>query len=263
MDTKDAPPEWANGFLTASVRVPDDWSHIGLLPEVYEGDDKQTHRRWPRTPGQWFSSTMTTAEYHLAVGEGWDVRIKRRYLWHKPQCDPARGWRDKLVALRGRYQTAAERGDIVAKALAATVRRLMLNTIGLWFSHQAFTDGYVRREDIPHLMAGNPTARVSVHGRHWFYVRIPRDPAGNVWQHPEWAAQTWGKARAKLAGRALDLPFESIVGLRTDSIIATIDPGWQGDKPGTFRLKEIIEGPLSAPRNDTEMRALLANARRV
>lgn len=263
IDAKPDAPGWANGFLTASVQVPDNWAHIGLLPEVYDGDDGLTHRRYPRTPGQWFTSTMTTAEYLLAIDNGWDIRIKRRYLWHKPACDPARPWRDKLVSLRGRYTIQAKRGDIVAAALSATVRRIMLNTIGLWFSHQAFTDGYVRREDIPRLMADHPDAHVTVHGKHWFYARIPRDPAGNVWQHPEWAAQVWGKARAKLAARALELPFESIVSLRTDAIWATIDPAWQGSTPGTFRLKEIVAGPVAAPRNDADMRALLAIARKV
>jgi hypothetical protein len=264
MDTKTEPPGWATGFLTASVRVPDTWAHIGLLPEVYDGDDGLTHRRWPRTPGQWFASVMTTAEYGLAVSQGWDIRIKRRYLWHKPLCDPARPWRDKLVSLRERYETQAKRGDIVAKALAGTVRRLMLNTIGLWFSHQAFTDGYVRREDVSKLMGEHPGAQLRVHGRHWFYVRIPRDPAGNAWQHPEWAAQVWGKARARLASVALGMPFDSLVSLRTDAIWATYDPGWPDvGKPGTFRLKEIVEGPLSAPRNESDMRLLLSQARRV
>jgi len=264
MDTKSEGPGWASGFLTASVHVPKDWAHIGLLPEIYDGDDGETHRRYPNTPGQWFSSTMTTAEYQLAISQGWDVRIKRRYLWHKPACDPARVWRDKLVALRERYTIAAKRGDIVAAALSQTIRRLMLNTIGLWFSHQAFTDGYVRREDIPQLMADHPDAHVQVHGRHWFYVRIPRDPSGNVWQHPEWAAQVWGKARAKLAAVALGMPFESIVSLRTDAIWATYDPGWPDvGKPGTFRLKQIVEGPVLPPFGEADMRAILARARSV
>lgn len=264
MDTKDAPPEWSSGFLTASVRVPDEWAHIGLLPEVYDGDDGKTHRRWPRQPGQWFASTMTTAEYQVAIAAGWDVRIKRRYLWEKPACDPARQWRDKLVSLRERYTLQASRGDIVSKALASTVRRLMLNTIGLWFSHEAFTDGYVKREDIPQLMRDHPNAHIRVHGRHWFYVRLPRNPAGNVWQHPEWAAQVWGKCRARGAAVALGVPFDWLVAYRTDEWWMTQDPGWPDTgKPGTFRLKEIIEGPLSPPRNEADMRLLLSQARRV
>lgn len=269
VDTKDTPPGWANGFLVASVRVPDEWAHIGLLPEPYQGDDGQTHRRYPRTPGQWFSSTMTTAEYALAVARGWDVRIKRRILWPAPKCDPARQWNEKLQSLRGRYAIQAQRGDIVAAALAGTIRRLMLHTIGLWFSHSPTSDGYVKREDVPQLMRDHPDARLTVHGRHWFFVEIPRAPEPEAWKRPEWAAQVWGKCRYKLAAAALDAPFDSLVSLRTDAIWLDQEPLWTdwtevgAGKPGTFRLKEIIEGPLSAPRNEADMRALLPHARRV
>lgn len=263
VDTRDEPPGWANGFLVASVRVPDEWAHIGLLPEPFVENGK-TRRRYPRTPGQWFSSTMTTAEYTLAVARGWDVRIKRRILWHKPPCDPARVWNEKLQGLRGRYAIQAQRGDIVAKALAGTIRRLMLHTIGLWFHHDATSDGYVRREDVTQLMRDHPDARLTVHGKHWFFVEIPRQPTPQVWRRPEWAAQVWGKCRYKLAEAALLIPFDSIASLRTDEMWLTEEMEWpDGEKPGTFRLKETIEGPLAVPRTNGDMDVLLADRKRV
>jgi hypothetical protein len=74
----------------------------------------------------------------------------------------------------------------------------------------------------------------------------------------------WGKARAKLASVALGLPFNSIVSLRTDAIWSTHNPEWPDvGKPGTFRLKAIIEGPVSAPRGEADMRAMLSAARSV
>ena len=259
-DTRPDPPGWTCGFLVASVHVPDGWAHVGLLPEVYD-DARGAHRRWPRSG--WFVSVMTTAEYDLAIKQGWDVRIKRRWLWHKPPCDPAGLWRDKLVSLRRRYQLAAHRGDVVAMALQATVRRLMLNPIGLWFSHEAFTDSYVPRSEAGRIAL---EAHVSVRGD-YLHVRTPREFGHPLYQHPEWAASVWGRARAKLATWALKLPYYSIGALRTDEIWSTVLPNWPDtDKPGEFRLKETIDDnglPFLMPTDETTMRLLLTRARRV
>jgi hypothetical protein len=78
-------------------------------------------------------------------------------------------------------------------------------------------------------------------------------------QHPEWAATVWGRCRARTARAALLLPFDDIVSIRTDAIWSsrTFDTEDDG-KIGTFRVKDKLVGPITPPRNEQDMRLLLA-----
>ncbi len=73
---------------------------------------------------------------------------------------------------------------------------------------------------------------------------IPVNEYSQRFVHPEWSASVWGRARARLAERALELPIDDIVALSTDCIWSRSTHNWvDGDAkytPGSFRIKDYV-----------------------
>lgn len=256
-DWRNENPGHVTGFIQADCKVPNDWNHIGLLPRLI-GDNERPHRDYPRTPGEWFTGWFTTAEAALAFEHGWIKRVTERWLWPTPTTDPAAQWMRKLRGLRAEYEASS---DELAPVLAGTIRRIHLQAVGTWFRHEGLEYGRVARSEAQQVPVGAKV--VYRDGTIIYTAPTTLSDAQARFQHPEWAATVWGRARARLAARALEVPFDSIVSLRTDALwldenIAWLY-GWEDDgKVGTFRLKDRIPGPIQAPRDEQEMRELLA-----
>lgn len=241
------------GFYRVVFQVPENWQHIGLLP-VWNG-----RPTWPCvSDGQWYESYACGEEVKLARENGWNVQIAERWLFadeKTPGADPLRTWTEKLRTLRA--ACTDEREGKLGKPLRDAIRALLIKAIG-----GLHRRGRAVLVETPIAESENlPEGAVldeDVYGLNGDVIRwwrpVALDAAMAQFQHPEWACLIWGRARARLARMALSLPFGSIVALRTDAIVTTVEVRTCGDdKPGTFRLKERYDVPGGMlPRNDQE-----------
>jgi hypothetical protein len=255
-DRRNEPPGYTVGFVEADVRVPDGWAHIGLLP-MLEGSDEHPHRVYPRNPGQWFTGWFSTAEAMLAIEQGWRLRIMRRFLWPRPTTAPTDSWIRKLREMRETYEAYGRGGDAIAAELAGTIRRVHIQAVGTWFRHEAFEYGRVTRSEAHQVPSGAEV--VLRDGLIKYRVATGLSDAQKRFQHPEWAATVWGRARARLAREALRHEFDAIVSLRTDALWLDHEPHVEDDgNVGSFRVKDRIAGPIAPPRTEQDMRLILA-----
>lgn len=242
-DTIDEFAGYRVGFYRVEFQVPPGWNHIGLLPTW---NPKERRSVWPSRPSTyWYTSYCCAEELRLALEQKWPISIKERWLFDAGDTiaqDPLRRWIERLRKLR---DDASQEGPL-APLLRAAIRSLCIKAIGGLHRkgrYQVIETPINRLDLIPDdaeivWQSGN-----SVRWR----KPIPLDPAMAHFAHPEWSAYIWGRARARLAKAALQLPRECIIALRSDAIaltaeeIALYDPQLQGTKPGEFRLKRIID----------------------
>ena len=253
------------GFYLCKVSVPRDWGHIGLLPDLasIEGPEKVNY---PRRPRQKFWSWATGAEVEFAREKGWRIVIYQRILWpdtHR-RPDVAKLWIERLVGLR---QQLRQRPGSEAQLAANAVRHLVIDAIGSFYREQKPEHGILPLANINELPQG---AIPHVENGQVLWERMtPIAPDLLRYAHPEWAATVWGRTRVRLAKQALRMPFSSLVALRTDGIwtcanaydLALAEFNETSEKPGTWRVKSSLAGPLAWPENESQLIALMRRAR--
>ncbi len=244
------------GLYHVQFQVPGGWSHIGLLP-TWDADAKKTV--YPCDPGErWYDAYVSGEELRVAYDQGWSIRICERWLFAEERAkngDFTRSWAEHLRMLRGACTDARE--GKIAPLLRSALRALTIKAIG-----GLHRRGRVEQVETPHDRADevDPAGVLEVTPTVIRWQRpIPLAPEMACFNHPEWAALVWCRARARLARAALQLPRESIVALRNDAIVTTFDPGWRDDgKPGTFRVKERLALPDGRiPQDERTYRRLL------
>jgi len=249
----DNTPVWREmepAFYRVSATVPAGWDHIGILPTRAEVRG-EWRTLYPATPGTEFSSWCSGAELQIAYEHEWPVTIRERIHW--PQSsgrqrvpDPLREWKDRLVDLR-EYCDAASGSDI-APLVSAAIRSLIIHPLGSF--HRAETrERHITPYDQSHTIptASALDALMTEAGVEWWRDR-PLSAWARRWQHPEWSAMVWGKARARQTRRGLLVPREWLIASRTDGWWMTTDPGWEyTGKPGSYRLKRVVDGPVTPP----------------
>lgn len=257
------------GLYRVDAQVPGAWGHIGLLPDL-ETLHSPSGVRYPRRPRQWFQSWCTGAELDLARSCGWRVTIQQRILWPETHQRPdvAKAWVGRLRNLRETQLTA---GTPVAPLLAVAYRHLVIDPVGSWFGQDREEHGMLPLERIAELPTGAIPHIEQVEGRAMVLWRrqTPISPAWLRYRHPEWAAMVWGRARARLATQALRYPLASLVALRTDGIWTTANPYdialsefTDNGKPGAWRVKSLLSGPVDWPTNEAQLVELMRLARR-
>jgi len=250
------------GFYSITARVPDNWQHIGLIKASQGKTITDESGYYPNTPGETFANWTTANELALALNHGWHIQIHERIIWPHELTDPFAKWRKYLVELR--EQIEQEPSSQVREMLKDAIRAILLHTIGSFHQFVTWEERFTPRSGLPIL----PRLQDTLGNKSWHLYSIT--PKGMKWKeavplpehrqrfiHPEWSATVWGRARARLAGFALRLPFEDIISLRTDSVWSASLPELPEDtgKPGVFRIKEYIPGPWNWPNNGAEMRA--------
>ncbi len=248
------------GWYRVSAQVPEHWHHVGLIGErsaAYDG-----HVIWPNTPGQWIGcdggTWVSGAELQLALQHGWPCLIWERWAYEQYElagADPAGEWQRQLVRMRGE---AAE-NQRCAAMLQHAIRKLLLDTVGAW-AMQANVKMHITPLAEASKIRGELPGQTRIdHQAGLVYWRsaTPLRREQLVMQRPEWACWTWAKARYFLAQEDLRIPFDWIIANRSDAIITTryverTDTG----RPGCFRPKPGVDGPLLMPATPDEMMAL-------
>jgi hypothetical protein len=236
------------GLYRVQARVPHDWQHIGLLP--LKATD---HYVYPREPKQEFTSWATSHEIALALKSSWTLTIQERILW--PDTDrnpePLKTWTEKLVRLR--MEVADTYPEPYRSMLKAAIRNIMLHTIGTFFRHAKETDGYTSDPD---FIPEESTSEILLEGGIWKYTLLDRlSPLQRALSQPQWSMDIWGKARAKLAQNALQVPFQELIALRVDGIWTNCAMTYPDNgKPGQFIRKPLKENTgLVWPKNTRQM----------
>ena len=256
-------PEFAGyrcGLYRIEFQVPEGWRHIGLLP-TWVARAKTTI--YPcMHDGAWYPAIVSGEELRLAYDNGWQIVIRERWLFAEDRAanaDPSRAWAEHLRMLR--EACTDDREGQAAPLIRAALRALCIKAIG-----GLHRRGRVEQVETPHNRAEevDPSAVLEVTPTVIRWERpIPLAAEMAGFNHPEWAALVWCRARARLARTALQLPRESIIALRNDAIVTTFDPGWRDTgKPGTFRMKARIDlaAGQGVPQDERTYRKLLRGA---
>jgi hypothetical protein len=244
------------GLYRVDFQVPEGWQHIGLLPTW--GDQARKTIYPSVADGAWHAAFVSGEELRLAYEQDWRVEIRERWLFAEERAsnaDPSRAWVEHLRMLRGACTDARE--GQAAPYIRLALRALCIKAIG-----GLHRRGRVEQVETLHDRAEevDPAGVLEVTPTVIRWERpIPLAAEMAGFNHPEWAAIVWGRARARLARAALRLPRERIIALRNDAIVITSDPGWKDDgKPGTFRVKGRIDlAGRGVPQDERSYRKLL------
>ncbi len=262
------------GFYRATFRIPDNWAHIGLIKtpkERYESPDAQ---RYPNKPGTIITNWVSYEEMYLAQAHGWEVTIHERLIWpdtHKI-TDPLATWIKHLRHIR----EAAKQGTYgkLSPYIADGDRAITLGVIGAFNRHRA-----AERHTVSYAEAGRiPTGAPYLTRPYGIDYWLPKQLTATKWAHPEWSLTAWGRARAKLAAMALQLPYDSLLALRTDGIWTDTRPGTYDNRgkliadddperakkllaPGSWRVKNEYHTAKAAPSSNAAMVSLIQELR--
>jgi hypothetical protein len=264
------------GFRPARYRiayhVPDGWAHLGL----FMTKDLSGAWAYPRRPDETGETWADAAELRIALGpfphtctdcercyrenddarcpqHGWPFAIHERLLFTAGQ-KPLRAWAEKLLAARD---------ACASKPARASTRKILLHAIGAFHGSRRAVTRYGSQQDAPDNV---PLRAVLTASGDELYTWDEPGIAPTVpdYDRPEWPSQVWAKTRARLLLHhdfdtkhyvgALTLPLEQIVALRLDALYLMVDPGWADHmRPGAFRVKGYLDGPLSWPREESDL----------
>jgi hypothetical protein len=228
---------YARARYRAHVTVPADWRAPGLVP-VKHPNGQNWH--YPNRPGVTFETWADACELMLAMGAGWQVLFDEGLVY-----TPSRVL-DRFTDTVVRLRAAADDGGTPAAGLASkALRSMFVRTIGAFHSR-----GRDRSYVVPagtELPAGVTDWRDRPDGSRLYTKPVALTGAAAAFARPELSSQVWARARARVAGKLLDLIPEAIVGVWGDALYLA---GPVADDPpgvGAFRVKASLSEPLARP----------------
>ena len=236
--------DFARCRVLARWTIPAAWDHVGILPVLETGHGWT----WPAEPGTTHEGWIAGVELHLARRWGWDVQVLESLVW-PTKGRPLDTWARKIADAA---MDAEHNGDQLVRS---ALRAVVLHAIGAFQGREHVVTKAAGVDEVTDLPAGATGLRWEGDAIVWGEL------AGQAWPelaHPEWCAEVWARARCRLldspapGGRvgALHVPRAQLVGLYTDAIYLTTDPGWPDDgKVGRFRREMAHVGPVRAPRS--------------
>ncbi len=256
-DTGDELVPYQRARYRVRFTVPADWAHVGLFMVPVEGTRDRWH--YPAAPGSTWETWADGVEVELARSHGWDVAIVERLIFSTAR--PLDTWARKLIDLRGQIGDA---GDTITDLARAGLRNILLHTIGGFARRERTATRLVSTADLARVEGVLESAPSQVRPGVWLVEEREELPARlAVYQHPEWAAAIWARARSRLlwsrvqCAGALAVPRADVLGFQVDALYLAHDPGWP-DKgtPGHFRCKGSVTREIATPRTWVQMEAL-------
>ena len=223
--------------------APANWYNIGL----FACQNDEGGWVWPMCGETW----ADLCEIRFAREQGWMVHVEEKLVW--PEGNPLDLWSERLGRL---YIKTKETGN---DALAGCYRAIALHTIG-----RMHNLGY-RTEEIEVSETDDRATVADIRGVTATGVVIAERRSTNkptYHCHPEWSAAIWSRARLRIAKAILSLPRGSVHAIYGDAIFTTVRSvdgreGWQDDgAAGRLRLTGSWPGPMAAPKNWKELRAI-------
>lgn len=247
------------GRYLVRFEPPADWSHVGILPVKDPDGDGWI---WP-TSGRW-QTWADGAELFVAGRAGWRFDVLGRIIFRDHSGRPLDRWATRLIGL---MDQPSELPASCRPLIRSAVRSLILHGLGAFAGRPHKVSHRGAREEIPAGASGvmfDPDT-----GSYSWTTEEP--PAWPEASHPEWSSAVWARQRARLldaptaeggkrAGM-LSVARSTLLGVRTDAIYMTDDPGWPDDgKVGRFTIRADWRGDYSRPTNNVELWALKERA---
>jgi len=266
-DQEDKYLEYIAGFYRVEVTVPENWHHIGLLPLKNPQAGKGS--LYPNQPGESFVSWCSDKELALAIKHGWQYKVLERILWPQTQAkgvpgrDPLRHWGETLVKLG---ELADGHKEPFRSMLKQGFRSILLFTIGMLHRSQKGSkrgvDGYA--ESLADMPDGEFTIEDILPDSSVHYSTREELTGYQLDQFlPHWPLYIWCQAKRKVTEKALEVPYEQLLAIRTDGIWTTCRmPFEDTGKIGCFREKELIcTGPFEWPCSNDGLVAMMRIAK--
>lgn len=224
------------------VTIPGDWTGPGLLP-VKHVNGRNWH--YPSRPGWQGRTWVDGAELHVAMKAGWlcEPVAMIRYAEGKR---PADTFARKVLDLR----------DGAPELVSRALRSMFIRTIGAWHS--------LGRERTYRVPLGEPLPEDVTEwetyddGSRVYTRSLPLTGNAAAFIRPELSSQVWARARARVTRAMLTVDPEQLVAVWGDAVYLAGDPGWSGSKPGEFRTKGRLAGPVARPKTIGELLKLRA-----
>lgn len=241
--------------------VPAEWAQVGLFMVPVEGTRDRWH--YPAAPGSSWETWADGVEVELARAHGWAVTIHERLVFQAAR--PLDTWARKLVEMR---EHVGDSGDRVTELVRDGLRNIILHTIGSFARRERVGTRLVASADLARIGGELHAAPSHVRPGVWLVQQAEELPARlAAYQHPEWSAAIWARARSRLlwhraqnAG-ALTVPRADVLGFQTDALYLAHNPGWiDKGTAGNFRCKGSITEPVRAPRSWDDLEALKGRA---
>lgn len=276
--------------------VPSDWNHVGIFGIQHENSADGWY--YPNRPGARGVTWADASEVFVALGAGWQVEPLQAVVFNEAmntarkrfhgddnvarrgstKARPLDLWANKLTTARENVANDPGIEDNLKRAVGAALRSILIQSIGSFASRGRGSTAVVYDpKDIPAHYADT----VKRKGRAWTYM-IPQQLSDRqaAFYRPEFAAQIWGRGRAKVLQTkvdgqtvgALSLPGSSIIGINGDAIYTTAFPTWalptedgglDDGKAGRLRLQGHLKGPFAAPTTRTERDKLRVKSQKI
>jgi hypothetical protein len=216
------------GWYEVEVRVPRDWTHIGLVPHT------PTDGEWsyPCQPGEVFPCWTSHREVFQLLMHGWDVTIRRRVLFDEdrgPGSDPLKTFATKMRMLLERIEKDEQ------PAVRYALRALVIQAVGIMQRRWVIVGRYARLEDLPADREGCRT-RHQADGTIVLERRLAPESHAGRWYRPEWAQSIYSGSRVATTRSALSVARTELAALDSDAVYLFHDPAWLDDgRVGTLR----------------------------
>lgn len=266
---------YARARYQVTVTVPEWWEGAGILPHKAGTSDRDPWE-YPNQPGRTFTTWADASEVWLAAYQfKWPTRFNAGMLFTPGR--PLDTWAARLLRAYDRQRVGViDLDGSTPRLVRAALRWMLLHSIGAWHSagrtETTITAGPMTRPAGPGW--GPPTVEK---GRAVWRRRVELDGRAALMAHPEWSAQIWGRARARVlwaptavkgtyAG-ALTIPPTELVSIYGDAVMTTQRPPWAAaryddGKPGRLRVKGYLPSlaasggwPTTGARRDRLMHA--------
>jgi hypothetical protein len=225
---------------------------------------------YPNKPNETFISWCSDKELALAIKHTWKYRVLERILWPQTQAkgikigqDPLRHFGETLVKLA---EIAESYKEPLRSMLKQGFRSILLFTVGTLHRSQRGSkmgvDGYA--ESLADMPDTDFTIEDILPNGSVRYTTKETLPGYQLEQFlPHWSLYIWCQAKRKVTEKALDVPFENLLAIRTDGIWTTCSmPFVDTGKVGCFREKPLTcTGPFVWPKNNDELVSLMRIAK--
>jgi hypothetical protein len=245
--------EYQPGIYLVTIRIPDDWKHVGLIPARY-GDGGGWV--WPDKPGYRFCTWAFEPELTLALKHGWEIMdvqdgyaffIEKDGEWIPGKGRPLAHWSNKLIEMRENLQNLEKNfypavgKENCYRFAAAAVRQILNHTIGAMHRNDFEREMFVSDDDFrqwrrehPDLAESETRTPEKVPGG-YLVPTFVKDTSQFAIFMPHWSATLYSLARARVAEWALRCDPSTLVKINGDAIYSTVAQP-ELDKLDTQRL---------------------------
>lgn len=280
---------YARARICLRFTVPETWDRIGIFGVQHPNPNDGWY--YPNRPNATGITWADASEVFVAKQYGWKVEPLEAVVFNEKaqsarkrfesgvgrasrktvKARPLDLWSQKLMMAREFITDDPRTPDKLRRAVGGALRAILIQSIGSFASRGRGSTGVTND---PRNLPAEYADSVVRYGDTYTY-KIPQkfNDRQRDFYHPEYAAQVWGRARARVLHArvngqvtgALSIPGEHIIGIHGDAIYTSQLPTWalpteeggaDDGKAGRLRLQGYLPGPHSVPVTRTDRDAL-------